>query len=89
MVGQILTMYCHEIDAHYYQGISNVQDGREVVPYEQRYCFQDATEEMVAENEQTGKDVVYIVRAPQVELFSADRYEICSFYDAFFVVTQK
>ena len=89
MVGQILTMYCHEIDAHYYQGISNMQDGREVLPYEERYCFQDATEEMVAQNEQSGKAVVYIVRSPQVGLFSPEHYEICSFYDAFYVVTQR
>lgn len=89
MVGEILTMYCHEIDAHYYQGISNEQDGRTVLPYEERYCFQDATEEMVADNERAGRTVVYIVRAPQTALFAPEQYEICSFYDAFFVVTKK
>ena len=67
----------------------DISDGREVLPYEERYCFQDATEEMVAQNEQSGKAVVYIVRSPQVGLFSPERYEICSFYDAFYVVTQR
>lgn len=87
MVGQILTLYCHEIDAHYYQGISNIQDGKEVLPFQERYHFQDVTEEIVKEMKEEA--VVYLVRAPEVELFSPDEYDICSFYDAYFVITKK
>ena len=87
MVGEILTMYCHEIDARYYQGLSHIQDGKEVLPFQERYQFQDVTEEIVAQ--QKGRSVVYLVRAPEVELFSPEEYDICSFYDAYFVVTSK
>lgn len=89
MVGQILTMYSHEMDAHYYQGISNIQDGREVLPYQERYCFLDVTEEILAENEAAGKSVAYLVKPPQAVLFSEEKYDICSFYDAFYVMILK
>lgn len=87
MVGEILTLYCHEIDARYYQGVSNVQNGEEMLPYSERYLFQDVTEEIVAENK--GKDVVYIVDREDIALFPGEEYDICSFYDAFFVVVGK
>ena len=84
MVGEILTMYCHEIDAAYYQGISNIQNGAEVLPFQERYRFQDVTKEIVEENQ--GRSVVYLIRAPEVGLFPSEEYEISSFYDAYFVV---
>ena len=87
MVGEILTMYCHEIDAHYYQGLSNLQQGKAVLPYQERYQFQDVTEEMVREN--AGKSIVYIVGPGEISLFREDDYEITSFYDAYFVVSEK
>lgn len=87
MVGEILTMYCHEIDALYYQGVSNVQGGEEVLPYKERYLFKDVTEEVIAENK--GQNVVYIVNGEGAALFSPEEYDICSFYDAYFVVSGK
>ncbi len=86
-VGEILAMYCHEIDAHYYQGISNVQDGREQLPYSEKYHYEDVTPEIVEEND--GKAAVYIVRPEAVTLFPADKYDINSFYDKYFVITEK
>lgn len=49
MVGEILTMYCHQIDARYYQGISDVQDGREQLPYAEKYLYESVTEDIVRE----------------------------------------
>lgn len=86
-VGEILTMYCHEIDALYYQGISNMQDGRERLPYSERYRFMDVSEEILAEN--AGKPTVYLVRADFLYLFDEDRYDITSFYDSYFVIVEK
>lgn len=87
MVGEILTMYCHEIDAHYYQGISNVQDGKVQLPYSEKYHYEDVTPEIVEEN--TGKAVVYIVRPDAVSIFPAEEYDINSYYDKYFVITEK
>lgn len=86
-VGEILTMYCHEIDALYYQGVSNIQDGRECLPYSERYRFMDVSEEILAEN--AGKPVVYLVRADFLYLFDENGYDITSFYDSYFVIVEK
>lgn len=86
-LGEILTMYCHGIDALYYQGISNMQGGVERLPYAERYRFQDVSAEMVAENE--GRQVVYVVNADFLSLFDQERYDVASFYDDYFVVAEK
>lgn len=82
-------MYTHQIDAHYYQGISNVQDGEELRPYKERYHYENVTAETVAANEASGERVVYIVDSGQRELFDPEKYEITSFYDRFYVVKDK
>lgn len=88
-LGEILTMYTHRIDAHYYQGISNVQDGVELLPYKERYHYENVTAEIIAANEASGERVVYIVDSGQRELFDPEKYEITSFYDRFYVVKDK
>lgn len=86
-MGEILVLYAHDIDAHYFQGVTNIQNGAEVRPYSERYHFQDVTEELIKQKE--NEDTVYIVKAPEIELFSKDKYDIVSFYDAYYVVRQK
>lgn len=88
-LGEILTMYTHRIDAHYYQGISNVQDGVELLPYKERYHYENVTAETVAANEASGERVVYIVDSGQRELFDPEKYEITSIYDRFYVVKDR
>lgn len=84
LVGEILTLYCHEIDAPYYQGQTNVQAGVERLPFAERYHFQDVSEEIVKNNE--GKSVVYIIDGSSILLFPEDEYCIDSFYDDYYVV---
>lgn len=88
-LGEILTMYTHQIDAHYYQGISNVQNGEELLPYQERYHYEYATAEIIAENEASGERVVYIVGPGEVDLFNTEKYEITSIYDRFYVVEER
>lgn len=86
-VGEILTMYCHEIDALYYQGVSNFQAGVERLPYRDRYLYADVSEEILSAN--AGKAVVYLVNANFLHLFDGERYDITSFYDNYFVIVEK
>ncbi len=86
-VGEILTMYCHEIDALYYQGVSNFQAGVERLPYRDRYLYADVSEEVLAAN--AGKAVVYLINANFLHLFDGERYDITSFYDNYFVIVEK
>lgn len=86
-VGEILTMYCHEIDALYYQGASNVQKGEECLPYSERYRFMDVSREILAEN--AGKPVVYLISHDSLQLFDGGSYDITSFYDNYYVIVEK
>lgn len=86
-VAQILTMFCHEIDAEYFQGISNVQDGIERLPYTERYRYAYVDTEIVKDIED--KSVVYLVGRDKIALFSQEEYEFESFYDFYFVVRRK
>ena len=88
-LGEILTMYTHQIDAHYYQGISNVQNGEELLPYQERYHYEYATAEIIAENEASGECVVYIVGPGEVDLFDTEKYEITSIYNRFYVAEER
>lgn len=86
-VGEILTLFSHEIDALYYQGRSNVQNGVEVLSFEERYRFEDVTEEII--NANTDKSVVYVVQTEELGLFSEEEYMIDSFYDIYYVIEKK
>lgn len=83
-VGEILTRFCHELDAEYCQGLTCIQDGQEVLPYSERYRYEMVTEETLRRNE--GKRVIYLISSDEIGLFSADKYDITSFYDAYYVV---
>lgn len=83
-VGRILTLFAHEIDAEYFQGVTDVQNGKKVLPYSERYRFETVTEEILQQDE--GKNVVYVVGSGDIELFSGEEYEIHSFYDSYYVV---
>lgn len=87
MVGEILTLYCHEIDARYFQGASNMQNGREYLPYRERYRYMNVTAEIVEENRDSS--VVYLVRPSEMTLFSEDEYEIVSIYDVYYVIAPR
>ena len=41
-MAEILTQYACQIDAHYYQGLTNITDGRELLPYSERYHYINA-----------------------------------------------
>lgn len=83
-VGEILTLYAHQVDALYFQGVSNMQGGKEFLPYTERYQYRDVTAEILAENAE--KSVVYIVKPEELALFSGEGYLINSFYDKYYVV---
>lgn len=82
-VGEILTRFCHELDAEYCQGLNNIQDGREVLPYLERYHYGKITEKTLLQNE--GKRVVYLISAEEIGRLSLERYDITSFYGDYYV----
>lgn len=86
-VAEILTLFAHEIDAKYFQGVTDVQDGKQVLPYQERYRYEIVTEETLKQDE--WKKVVYVVGRGEIHLFPPEEYEIISFYDTYFVVKKS
>jgi len=86
-LGRILTMFCHEIDAEYFQGITNVQDGKEVLPFDERYTFEEIDAQTIRDF--SDKSIVYLINGKDLKLFSQEEYEFVSFYDSYYVVSRK
>ena len=86
-LGRILTMFCHEIDAEYFQGITNVQDGKEVLPFDERYTFEEIDAQTIRDF--SDKSIVYLINGKDLELFSQEEYDFVSFYDSYYVVSRK
>lgn len=78
-MGEILGLYAYGINDHYFRGVIHVQNGAEIRPYNERYYFQDVTEELIKQKED--EDTVYIVKAPENELVSKEKSaRICYFF---------
>lgn len=86
-VAEILTVFCHEIDAEYLQGVTDLQNGKKVLPFRERYLFETVTSDILHQNR--GKNIVYLVARGDVALFSPEEYNITSFYDSYYVVVEK
>jgi len=86
-VGRILTLFCHEIDAQYFQGNTNVQNGKEVLPFAERYMFGDVDAKTI--ESLSDKSVLYLVFHKELGFFPPEEYEFVSFYDTYYVVRKK
>ena len=71
-VSEILTLYAHQVDAEYYQGMYPDENGR---TYFEKYTYANASVVGVAED----NDVGYVITANERELFDTDNYEIIPF----------
>ncbi len=82
------TMFFHDIDAHYYQGLTNENNGKTYLPYNQRYTYGDLTPEDINPDENT----VYLVDAEEKNYFDSDKYnfeEYSGVQTVYYVVTKK
>lgn len=86
-VAEILTIFCHELDAEYLQGITDLQNGKKVLPFRERYRFETVTPEILSRNK--GKNIVYLTAGKDIELFSPEEYEITSFYGAYYIAIEN
>jgi hypothetical protein len=85
-LGEILTMYAHKMDAHYFQGLTDIQDGKEVLPYKERYIYGYVNDDVVAEY--ADKKVAYVIRQEEVGYFNYDDYWVGG-HGKYFVVWKK
>lgn len=82
------TMFFHDIDAHYYQGLTNENNGKTYLPYKQRYTYGGLTPEKI----NPGENTVYLVDAAEKKYFSPEKYnfeEYPGVQTVYYVVTPK
>lgn len=77
-VSEILTMFYDQTDAKYYQGISNINHGREYLPYQERYKYVSMTPE--TQEITAGQDAAYVVLASDLEFFDLEKYDVQTFH---------
>ena len=71
-VSEILTLFCHETDAEYYQGKKTDADGK---TFNEKYVFQSIKNIDIDPNE----DAVYVVTADDLRYFDESKYDFESF----------
>lgn len=82
------TLFFHDIDAHYYQGLTNENNGKTYLPYNQRYTYGYIQPSQIDPNE----NAVYLISAVEKEYFDPDKYnfeEYPGVQTVYYVVTKK
>lgn len=82
------TLFFHNIDARYYQGLTNENNGKTYLPYKERYHYGKLTENDIKEDE----NAVYIVGTEDLHLFDESKYnfrEFPGYQTNYSVVTKK
>ncbi len=69
-MAEILTQYSCQIDALYYQGLTNETDGRELLPYSERYHFVDMPRQSSFD-----KEALYVVHQRDLQ-YMPTQYEV-------------
>ena len=75
---EILTMFYDKMDAHYFQGKTNINNDKEYLPYKERYHYLSMTEELVDNTKDD--DVAYVIMNSDKQYFD-DTYEIIDYGD--------
>ena len=73
-MSEILTHYSCQIDARYYQGLTNETGGRVLRPYHERYCFVNLKEETTFD-----KNALYVIHQKDVKVIdgsSTEEYDV-------------
>ena len=74
-VSEILTLWYHEIDAEYYQGLTNEMDGVSYLPYNGRYIYSNIAPEDILPEE----NAAYLVTHDEKQFFDKNLYNFMDF----------
>lgn len=82
------TIFFHDIDARYYQGLTNENHGKTYLPYKERYKYSNLQPSDVKENE----NAAYIITTAEKKYFDETKYDFKPFrgYQTdYYAVTKK
>ena len=82
---EILTMFYNKMDAKYFQGETNINNGKEYLPYKERYHYLSITPDVIEATKDD--DVAYVIMNNDKQYFD-DNYEIID-YGNYCAVTKK
>lgn len=85
-VSEILTLFYDRTDAEYFQGLKNVNNGQELLPYRERFTYVSMSGSVVEDS--LDEDAAYVILNSDRELFDTEQYEVIQ-YGGFCAVTKK
>lgn len=76
-VSEILTLFYNKTDPKYFQGKTNINNGKELLPYQERYTFKSITSETVENSKD--KNTAYIIMNSDKQYFDNKEYKITDY----------
>ena len=81
---EILTLFYDETDSKYFQGKTNINKGKEYLPYEQRFIYEDISEKSVQELSEKN-NIAFIVKEEELPCFDDNEYDINEYGDYYMI----
>ena len=81
---EILTLFYDETDSKYFQGKTNINKGKEYLPYEQRFIYEDISEKSVQELSEKN-NIAFIVNEEELPCFDDNEYDINEYGDYYMI----
>lgn len=85
-VSEILTLFYDKTDAKYFQGEKNTNNGKELLPYMQRFTYVSMSADIVKKS--SDQNAAYVIKLSDISLFDPNKYNIIP-YGNFCAVLRK
>lgn len=85
-VSEILTLFYDQTDAEYFQGKKNEQNGKNLLPYKQRFTYVSMSNDVVSKS--ADQDAAYVILKSDEQYFDQSIYDITE-YGNFAAVEKK
>ena len=73
-VSEILTLFYDSTDARYFQGLTNEEHGKTLLPYSERFQYISLSPELIEETKDSS--AAYVGRAPDAALFDPEEFDV-------------
>lgn len=83
---EIVTMFYDKTDAKYFQGKTNINNGKVCLPYKERFTFEHIDQNTAQKGQ--GQNAAFVIRSNEMRYFDSNVYNIVE-YGRFCSVTKK
>ncbi len=85
-VSEIYTLFFDETDALYYQGKTNIEHGREYLPYTERFHYESICPDTVTKS--ANQNAAYVIMPEDLQFFDLSKYNITA-HGQYYALTKK